>query len=182
MEYDFEVLERLCKFHQTKVLGLSPERVSTKHVVKDEIKFKYKEFKTDGYYVNIIHEDVRSMYGYIQHHRRYVGLSLTPLSEGGKVILSIEKSDSGEGEITEHKVVLNGSNVIRYQNNGVQLTVNKFLTKDKFFENIIMSDINLEYKYFELAMNLKQKLQSQNKKIIFKFNEVDNEILKRTIL
>lgn len=182
MEYDFEVLEKLCKFHQSKVLGLSPVRVSTNHVVKDEIKFKYKEFKTDGYYVNIIHEDVRSKYGYIASHRRYVGLSLTPISEGGRIILSIEKSDSGEGEITEHKIVLNGSNVIRYQNNGVQLTVNKFLTKDKFFENIIMSDINLEYKYFEFAMRMKQELQSLNKKIIINFDRVDNEVLKRTIV
>ena len=182
MEYDLDVLEKLCKFHQSKVLGLNPVRVSTNHLVKDEIKFKYKEFKTDGYYVNVIHEDVRSKYGYISSHRRYVGLTLTPISEGGRIILSIEKSDSGEGEITEHKVVLNGSNVIRYRNNDVELTVNKYLTKDKFFENILMSDINLEYKYFEFAMNLKQKLQSQNKRIMINFDRVDNDILKRTIV
>ena len=182
MEFDLEVLEKLCKFHQSKVLGLSPVRVSTTLTVKDEVKFKYKEFKTDGYYVNIIHEDVRSKFGYISSHRRYVGLSLKPLSEGGQIILSIEKSDSGDGEITEKQIIMNGSNVIRYKNGNVQLSVNKYLTKDKFFENAIMTDISLEYKYFEFAMKLKQELQSHNKKITFKFNEVDNEILKRTVV
>lgn len=181
LDIDFEVLEKLCKFHQSKILGLNPERINL--VLRDDNngKTKYKEFKTDGYYVNLIDEVLRSRY-YTTVHRRYLGLSSKPLIEGGKILLSIEKSTTEEGLINDERIILNGKNPIKYKNKGTELAVNKYLTKDKFFENAVMSDISLEYKYFELAMRMKRDFQELNKRIEFRFKNIDSEIFKRTIV
>lgn len=179
LDIDFEVLEKLCKFHQSKILGLNPERINLVLLDNDRTKTKYKEFKTDGYYVNLIDEVTRNAY-YTTTHRRYLGLSSKPLNEGGKILLSIEKSTSDEGIINNERIILNGKNPIKYRNNGTELSVNKYLTKEKFFENAIISDIALDYEYFELAMRIKRDFQDMNKKIQFRFNDIDPEIFKRT--
>lgn len=181
LDIDFEVLQKLCKFHQSKILGLNPERINLVLEDNNKGKKKYKEFKTDGYYVNLIDEVTRNAY-YSTTHRRYLGLSTKPLNEGGKIILSIEKSDSESGIINDKLIILNGKNPIKYKNNGTELSVNKYLTKEKFFENAIMSDIALDYEYFELAMRMKRDFQELNKKIQFRFKNIDPEIFKRTIV
>lgn len=180
LDIDFEVLEKLCKFHQSKILGLNPERINLVLEDNKNGKKKYKEFKTDGYYVNLIDHVYYENYSTV--HRRYLGLTKKPLNEGGVVFFSIEKADSDDGIINDKFIILNGKNPIKYKNLGTKLSVNKYLTKEKFFENAIMSDIALDYEYFELAMRMKRDFQDLNKKIQFRFNEIDPEIFKRTIV
>lgn len=181
LDIDFVVLEKLCKFHQSKILGLNPERINLVLLDNDRTKTKYKEFKTDGYYVNLVDEVSRNAY-YTTSHRRYLGLSLKPLNEGGKILLKIEKSTSEDGLINDERIILNGKCPIKYKNKGTELAVNKYLTKEKFFENAIMSDIALDYEYFELAMRMKRDFQDMNKRIEFRFKNIDPEIFKRTIV
>ena len=193
MDIDYDVIKSLSKFFQSKVLGLSPERIRT--VLKNDNHkiVKYKEFKTDGYYVNLI--DITDRRSYSVKNKTILGLSLQPLSENNKIVLSIEKADQSYGIINENKIVLNGEYALKYINkdynstrgyqykeDDVVLYINSTLTKEKFFEKILMSDIKLEWKYFEFAMKFKEELKSLNKKIEVQFSEIDNDILKRTIL
>lgn len=177
MELELDQIQKLCKFFHSKVLGLNPVKLT-----KSTTDGKYQDFETDGYCVSIV--DRTYKIGWNTIRTRKLVLTDEPYSTDPKCknVLSISKSTNESGKINDELIVLDGNKPIIYSNNTSTLYVNKLLTLEKFFENSIMSDITIDYEYFRLAMELKQKFQSEQKRIVLQYRLIDNEKLKRTNL